>query len=309
MNSKQKNSFSKIILIIFFAVNTLYAQQTPTFSEYNYNPFLINPAYAGLTNNAEISISNSGFINSFDGSPKTLSLTAQKAIGRNNLGLGFGVIRDEVGVTSASTFYAALSYRIYFDTQSTRPHWQNYIPGVLSFGITFGVQQYQNNLLDLGIVGDQAFSQNINATIPTIGFGAVFNHDTFYIGFSTPNLIGDALSSEKNLTLSNPYYGYFGYRFFESIFEDFIFKPNVLLKYENGTPLQADINTAVSYKNKIEFGLGYRTDNSVNILAGLYAFDNLRVIYNYNIPTNNSPLGNTHGIVLSYQFGEGYRRD
>ena len=86
-------------------------------------------------------------------------------------------------------------------------------------------------------------------------------------------------------------------------------KPNVLLKYENGAPLQADLNVAVSFKNKFEIGGGYRTSSSLNLLAGVYLFDSVRFVYNYNLSTNKSPLGNTHGFVLSYQFGEGYAID
>ena len=63
---------------------------------------------------------------------------------------------------------------------------------------------------------------------------------------------------------------------------------------------------AVSFKNKFERGTGYRTSNSINFLAGVYLFDNVRAIYNYNLASGDSPLGNTHGFILSYQFGDGY---
>ncbi len=289
-------------------LSSVSAQQAPTFSEYNYNPFIINPAYAGLTESTEISISNAGFFNSFEGSPRSFALSAHGSANRKKVGLGAGIIRDEIGVTTATHFFAAYAYKIYFDLQGQRPYWQNYTPGVLSFGITAGVQQYQDNLLDLGIMGDQSFAQNVNATIPMVGLGILFNHDTFYVGISTPNVIGNTLSSEENLNLSNPYFGYFGYRFYNTIFEELMIKPNVLLKYENGAPLQADFNVAISFKNKFELGTGYRTSNSINFLAGIYVLKNMRAIYNYNLAINDSPLGSTHGLILSYQFGNGYQK-
>ena len=45
-----------------FLINTInvFSQQTHSFSEYNYNPFIINSAYAGLSEYAEFSINNSG---------------------------------------------------------------------------------------------------------------------------------------------------------------------------------------------------------------------------------------------------------
>ncbi|RKR15158.1 type IX secretion system PorP/SprF family membrane protein [Maribacter vaceletii] len=297
------------VLLSILSSNVMWSQQTPTFTEYNYNPFIINAAYAGLTENTELSMSNSGFFNQFDGSPRTFSLSGHGSLNRNKVGLGAGIIRDQIGVTTSTSFFASYSYKIFFDFKSNRPYWQLYDAGVLSFGITAGLQQYQDNLTQLGIIGDQNFAQDINGSIPTIGLGFLFNHASFYVGVSTPNILGDALATDDNINLNSPYYGYFGYRFFNNRFQDLMIKPNVLLKYEDGAALQADINVAVSFRNKFEIGTGYRTNNSINILAGIYVFDNVRAIYNYNLATNDSPLGNTHGLILSYQFGDGYAID
>ncbi|MEL0650056.1 PorP/SprF family type IX secretion system membrane protein [Algibacter sp. TI.3.09] len=294
-----------IAIITIFACK-LNAQQTPTFSEYNYNPFIINAAYTGLTENPEFSLSNTGFFNQFEGSPRNFSFSGHGSINRNKMGIGAGIMRDEIGVTTSTSFFAAYSYKIFFDFKSNRPYWQLYDAGVLSFGITAGLQQYQSNLTQLGIIGDPKFAQDINSTIPTIGLSFLFNHASFYVGFSTPNVMGDSLASDSNLVLNSPYYGYFGYRIYNNRFEDFMIKPNILIKYEDGAPLQADFNVAISFRNKLEIGTGYRTSNSINFLAGIYLFNNLRAIYNYNLANKNSALGNTHGLILSVQLGDGY---
>ncbi|MCL5130250.1 PorP/SprF family type IX secretion system membrane protein [Algibacter sp. L4_22] len=294
-----------IAILIGFA-HCINAQQTPTFSEYNYNPFIINAAYAGLTKNTEFSMSNTGFFNQFEGSPISFSLSGHGSLNENKMGIGAAIIRDEIGITKSTSFFAAYSYKIFFDFKSNRPYWQLYDTGVLSFGITAGLQQYQSNLTELGIIGDPKFAQDINTSIPTIGLSFLFNHASFYVGFSTPNVMGDSLASDKNLVLNSPYYGYFGYRIYNNRFEDFMIKPNMLIKYEDGAPLQADFNVALSFKNKFEIGTGYRTSNSINFLAGIYLFNNMRAIYNYNIANKNSPLGNTHGLILSLQLNEGY---
>ncbi|GAA4237348.1 type IX secretion system membrane protein PorP/SprF [Postechiella marina] len=303
------NITKKIIalaILIGFTI-CLNAQQTPMFSEYNYNPFLINSAYAGLTRNTEFSMSNAGFFNQFEGSPRSFSFSGHGALSNNKMGLGAGIIRDEIGVTTSTSFFAAYSYKIFFDFKSNRPYWQLYDAGVLSFGITAGLQQYQNNLTELGIITDPKFAQDINTSIPTVGLSFLFNHASFYVGFSTPNVIGDALASNDRLILKSPFYGYLGYRIYSNRFRDLMIKPNLLLKHEEGSPLQADINVAVSFKNKFEIGTGYRTSNSINFLAGFYLFNNIRAIYNYNIANKNSPLGNTHGFILSLQLGDGYQ--
>ncbi|MFC4095193.1 PorP/SprF family type IX secretion system membrane protein [Euzebyella saccharophila] len=298
-----------ILTFVVCVVGNLRAQQTAVFSEYNYNPFLINSAYAGMLSSTELSATHSGFISEVTGSPRTLSLTVNSPLRDGKVGLGAGFLQDEVGVSKNSTFFAAYSYKIFFDFESNRPYWQLYQPGVLSFGITAGLQQFKEDLLSLGIMDDPNFSENINATIPTVGISFLFNHAQFFAGISAPNVLGDKLASRDDLNLSNPVYGYFGYRFFTSMFEEIMIKPNVLLKYEDGAPLQADLNIAASFKNKIEVGAGYRTSSSINLLAGVYFLKNLRFIYNYNIALKESPFGNTHGLALSYLFGDGYQID
>ncbi len=296
------------VVLSLLTYHTAISQQTAVYPEYNFNPFIINSAYAGALPSTEATITNTGF-SSFEGSPRNFSLSFHSPLRDGKVGLGAGFIRDQIGVTTNTNFFAAYSYKIFFDFEDNRPYWQVYQPGVLSFGIQVGVQQFQDNLLDLGIMNDPNFAENIDATIPTVGVGILFNHARFYAGVSAPNIFGDQLASRDDLDLSNPVYGYFGYRFFTNIFEEMMIKPNMLLRYEQGAPLQADLNLAVSFKNKFEIGAGYRTSSSINLLAGVYLIRNMRLIYHYNMAVKDSPIGNTQGLMLSYRFGDGYAID
>lgn len=293
------------IILSLLSFNSSFGQQTASYPEYNFNPFIINSAYAGLLPNSEATASNTGF-SSIEGSPTNFSLSLHSPLNEGKVGLGAAIIRDKIGVTTSTRAFAAYSYKIFFDFKDDRPYWQIYQPGVLSFGITAGVNQFQDNLLELGIQDDPNFSENINATIPTIGVGFLFNHARFFAGASAPNILGDKLAARDDLDLSNPVYGYFGYRFYTTIFEKMMIKPNVLLKYEDGAPLQIDMNLSASFQNRFEIGAGYRTTSSINMLAGIYLINNFRLIYNYNMAVKDSPLGNTHGVILSYRFGQGY---
>ncbi|WP_340198604.1 PorP/SprF family type IX secretion system membrane protein [Ascidiimonas sp. W6] len=294
------------LLILFLTYSILFCQQTASFPEYNYNPFIINSGFTGMLSTTEATIANTGF-SSIDGAPRNFSLSFNSPVNKGKMGLGAAIIRDEIGVTTTTDAFIAYSYKIFFDFKSNRPYWQNYQPGTLSFGIRAGLQQYQNNLLDLNIMDDIQFSENINSTIPTIGAGILFNHSLFYVGISSPNLIGTSLvSNDDALSLQFPFYGYVGFRFYNNRFQNLMLKPSVFVKHEKGAPLLADFNMSVSFKNQFEFGAGYRSNSSFNILAGLYVFKLCRLIYQYNIVTANSPIGNTHGLVLSLRFGEGY---
>ena len=303
-------AFIALNLLVQIGNHTLTAQQTPTFAEYNYNPYLINSAYAGLAASTEVTLSNSGFFNDVEGSPRSFAVSIHSPFNRGKVGLGAGFIRDEIGVTTSTSAFATYSYKIFFDTKNDRSYWQIYTPNSLSFSISPGVQQYQDNLLELGIMNDPNFAANIDATIPTVGVGILLNLANFYVGLSSTNIIGDALASnDQNLDLQSPLYGYLGYRFFSNRFEEIMIKPSVLLKQESGAPIQIDTNISFSYKNKFELGTGYRSNSSINLLAGVYLLKNVRALYNYNLTFNDSPLGNTHGIMISYLFGDGYSVD
>ncbi|MFK7834284.1 MAG: PorP/SprF family type IX secretion system membrane protein [Winogradskyella sp.] len=292
-------------LLYVWSSDTLKAQQSASFPEYNFNPFIINPAFAGLLEQAELTVAYTG-VNAIEGGPRNFNFSGHTPLADGKMGIGGGIIRDEIGVTSSTNAFMAYSYKIFFDFKEDRPYWQNYQPGSLSFGITAGVLQFQDNLLDLGISDDIRFSENINTTIPTVGAGFLFNHSRFYVGVSAPNIIGTLLATEEAINIEFPVYAYMGYRFYNNRFKNLILKPSVLLRHENGAPLLIDLNTSISFKNSYELGAGYRSNGSFNFLAGLYFAKSFRFIYHFNSITNNSPMGSTHGLVLSYRFDEGY---
>ncbi len=221
------------------------------------------------------------------------------------MGLGGGLIHDEIGVTTTTSAFAAYSYRIPLNLDDD-PYWKVQEPEGISFGITFGIQKYQENLLDLDLGTDPLLAQNINATLPMVGAGIVLNYSRFYIGLSTPNLLGDRFASEDNLDLQSPFYGYTGYRFYFNKLENVLLKPNVLIKYEKGAPLQADLNLALTMNGKFEIGFGYRTNASLNILVGTYLFESLRLVYSYNVASKELTIGNTHGLSLNFRFDRGF---
>jgi type IX secretion system PorP/SprF family membrane protein len=305
-NPLKKILFQICILAISLVCSFCHSQQTPVFSEYNYNPFIINSAYAGLLDTGEITLTNAGLLSVREGSPDNVRLSFHTPLKSDKIGVGAGINRDKIGVTTTTTGFVAYSYKIFFDFKENRPYWEVYQKPSLSFGLMAGIQQFQDNLLELGISNDPAFSKNINATLPIVGFGVLFNKSNFYAGFSTPNILGSRFASDDSVELQSPYYGYFGYRFSSESYENLLLKPSVLLKYENGAPIQADFNLGLSFRNQFEIGAGYRTNSSLNFLAGIYLFESVRLVYNYNAAPKNLTFGNVHGLSLSFRFKRGY---
>ena len=296
-----------LFLVLVLSLSLAWGQQTPSFTEYNYNPYLINPAFAGVLTNSEVTISNIGFGNqSIDGSPRSLAATFNSPLRNENMGIGVGFLNDEIGVTSATQIFGTYSYKVFLN-DNAHPYWKIYDRSFLSFGLNAGALVYNQDLLSLGLQNDPNFAENINATLPMVGAGVLFGHGNFFSGVSIPNLLGESFANQDNLELSQPVYGYTGYHIvFDRYNPNFILKPSMLFKYEQGAPVQIDANLALTFKNIIELGGGFRTSNSLNLFLGFYAFENFRLLYSYTQGNVNSPFGNTSGIILSYRSGSGY---
>ncbi len=291
-----------IILSTGFS-HSILGQQTPIFADYNYNSVVFNPAHAGFYESTDIIVNARGHLNGIEGSPRNIGLSINTPTNAKNVGLGGGVFSDQIGVSRMTNILGAYSYKLFFN--SDRSTWWDYNPHVLSFGITGGMIIYGEDLLSLEIKNDPKFARNINALVPTIGAGVFYNRERIYIGFSAPNLLGDSLSSEDNVNISSPFYLLTGYRFFATRFKEIMINPSMLIKYVSGAPMQVDLNTKINYKNKFEVGVGYRTNASVNFLAGFRISNNCRASYNYNQALDNNPMS-THGIVLNFRLNEGF---
>ncbi|WP_417941875.1 PorP/SprF family type IX secretion system membrane protein [Flavobacterium sp. RS13.1] len=302
------NFLIRTIIAVSFTLQMsfVFAQQTPVFANYSYNTVVINPAHSGYYDDTDVTLINSGFFNSVEGSPKNLGLTINAPLRSKHLGLAAGISTDEIGVTTATSFFGAYSYKIFFDSDYNQGRWWAYDPNILSFGISAGGTKYSEDLLSLNIENDPEFQNNVNAFVPTLGVGVLYNKDRIYLGISAPNILGNSLSSERNINLKNPYYTYFGYRFFTTQLEEVLVNPSILLKYVSGAALQADFNVMINYINKVEFGAGYRTSETVNLLAGFHLGTNFKLLYNYSYALKTYNNINTHGIILNYRFGKGY---
>lgn len=302
-----KNSIKFLLtfLIIIF-IESAYGQQTPVFSTYNYNAVLINPAHAGYYTDTDVALTTNGYFNSIDGSPKSFDISVNTLTRSEKVGLAAGLSHDQIGVTNTTSFFTSYSYKIYFDSDYQNGKWWAYDPNIISFGVTAGAMIYNENLTQLGIKNDPEFQENVNSFTPTFGVGFLYNRDAITFGISSPNVLSGTFNSKNNTNLQNVYYSYLGYRFFTDDLEDVLINPSFLLKYVEGAPFQVDLNLLANYKNKFEFGGGYRSSNTLNILAGFHVSQNFRIICTYNKSFDNVVIPDTFGLVLNYRFGDGF---
>lgn len=289
-----------VIICISLVSTQVKAQQDPQFTNYMYNMSVINPAYA--TDNVGV-INMGGFYRTqwvgAEGSPKTATLFVHTPI-NEKIEMGLSVVSDAIGdVVHENNIYVDFAYVLPVSDKNK-----------ISFGVKGGVTFYDANFDGFVYTDpnpDAAFASNINQTFPNLGLGTYFFSENYYIGFSAPNLLSTKHLEQKDgievMGIEAIHYFLTGGYVFD-LKENLKFKPAFMVKGASGAPLSVDLTANVLINNFIEFGVGYRVDDSVCGLANIYVTPNLRVGYSYDYTVSN--LGDfnsgTHEIFILFDL-------
>lgn len=270
------------------------AQQDPLYSQYLNNPLVINPAYAGITNNLNTSLSYRKQWAGLDGSPTTVNASGHISLGENRMGAGIMLVQDKLGSNSTTEFHGIYSYRISLNNKIK-----------LSFGLQTGISNYKNDFNDLNLQSqnDPAFQGNENRSKLSIGTGALLISDRFMIGLSVPRML-KATNRIDTLTTSlynQHFYATAAYLFF--LTERIRFKPSVLLKSVKAAPLSVDLNASLIFLEKYTGGLFTRNFNTYGLLVQYQINEVLRVGYVLEVPSGPSVGSNftTHEITIGFR--------
>ncbi len=287
-----------------------FSQQDPQFTHYMYNMSVINPGYA--TDN--LGVINIGGLYRTQwvgavGAPKTVSAFAHSPLGKR-VEAGISIVSDEIGdVVKENNLYADVAYVIPISNSNK-----------ISFGVKAGATFFDTNFNGFQYTDsapDPAFANNISRVYPNIGAGVFFFGDNYYFGMSTPNLLKTKHLEKRDAiqTIGVEEVHYFltaGYVF--QLNPQLKFKPAMMARGVKGAPMAFDVTGNVLINEKLEFGVGYRFDDSVSGLAAFNITPNLRIGYSYDYTLSN--LGNynsgTHEIFVLFDLnilglsGKGY---
>ena len=259
------------------------AQMDPLYAQYLNNPLVINPAYTGLNNNFNTSITYRKQWAGFDGSPTTVNVSAHTSLYDNKMGVGLLLIQDKIGNSKNTEVHGTYSYKLDLNDK------------YLSFGLQAGFINFRSDNTELNPYdkGDAVFAQNQNLTKPSFGAGIILKSERFFIGLSAPRLLKatgtfvDSASNQFEASLySQHFYATAAYVFFLS--ERVRFKPSILAKAVKGAPLSLDYNASFVLDEKFIAGIYTRNLNSFGLLMQVKFNQGYRFGYTYEVPSNNS---------------------
>src|SRR5690606_7989379 len=110
----------------------LFGQQHGLYSQYIFNLYTVNPAYAGERDALSAAISYRAQWVGFEGAPKTQNFSIHSPLPNNNMALGLFFQNEEIGARSIPSLMAAYSYKLKINRSSH-----------ISFGLQGGAFHYQ----------------------------------------------------------------------------------------------------------------------------------------------------------------------
>lgn len=281
-----------------------FAQQDAQYTQYMHNTININPAYAGSRGVMSIfGLYRTQWVG-LDGAPETSTLSLNTPINSSNVGLGFSLVNDKIGPTTENNFSVDFSYSI--QTSATAK---------LSFGIkgSANIFNLDPNKLTPEHQGDPQFSDFKNKFSPNVGAGVYWHSDKGYIGLSVPNFIQTNRYDDNDVAIFKEQINYYliaGYVFNLDRYETIKFKPAILGKMVEGSPLQLDASANFMFNDKFVVGVSYRWSAALSALAGFQINKSMYIGYAYDRETTklNNYNSGSHEIFLRFEFMKGYNR-
>lgn len=276
------------------------AQQDAQYSLYQFNPLIINPAYAGaregLSTVASIRNQWTGF-----GDFRTLCLSLHKPIMSKKVGLGLTVVNDKLGPRNMTGFYANAAYIAKLNSKFK-----------LSFGLNAGFNQYQFNYSKITFStteGPVDLSQNNSHAVLDVNGGLYLKSNTFFAGLSISHLNAASVYNYDAVTSLS---GNYAYNLRRHVFltigksfilgENVIFAPTLLIK-QTKTSGATDLNLNFFLYKKLWLGVFARSGFGSGFLLQYYINNKFRVGYSFDAGAKESRrLGGSNEVMLGFDF-------
>ncbi len=286
-----------IVLLVFIAHASM-AQQDPHYTQYMHNMSLMNPAYAGSKETLSTGLLYRKQWVQIEDAPTTATLFAHLPVGKN-VGTGLSVITDKIGPVDETNIYGDFSYTLNLGGEHK-----------LSLGVKTGLTLHKVGLYSdiyntLPDANDPAFSENSSNSYFNFGSGLFYHTKKYYLALSVPNFLKSNHLDFNGLQYGSEFSHYFltgGYVF--DISESLKLKPFFMMKSAFNAPTSVDVSANMLYKEKLEFGVTYRLDDSFGAMVNFAITPELRVGYAYDhiVSDLNVATSSSHEFILLYDI-------
>ena len=289
------------IFLLLISIN-IFAQQSVHYSQYTFNNFGYNPAFAGTIKCLDFRAGTRLQWVGFEGAPRSSFASLQIEFKRKHYGskagkhsVGLYVEQDVVHLTTRTVIKGAYSYHKKLSSKFT-----------MGLGIFAGVQQYStDNVFGGEFNSDPVLASAAGSVLryPDIMPGILFYSNKVYWSFSINQLYFKSINLGQEETQVNQYFIGGGHK---SPLGNWVFFKSFLLKMNIMGPPALDLNTAFVYRQKTTLGLGYRVGESA-IAQVKFSLGGVKIGYAFDYPLNKIYGNYGHEVMIGFnKCGEGY---
>ncbi len=335
-----------IAMLILGAGPLAISQQKPHYTQYLINPFIINPAIAGIDNYGDLKMSVRDQWVGINGAPKTTYLSIHAPLGKNDYrtsstsfqvpgqnprgkaywenytaaephhGIGFNVINDRTG--SFNFLSTSVSYAYHLGLSPTTNISAGLSAGITKVGIDISKQDFSGNGDPSDPANGSLTTGQLTRVRPQMAAGLWLYSRDYFIGLAAQNVLPSTINfvddNASILTKGRMIPHLFltaGYRFLLS--EDINAVPSLMVKYIKGSSFrefQPEANLKLQYRDQLWVGGSYRYQDGFSGMLGMNISNTFNVSYAYEKSSNNNILrdfnSGTHEIVFGFLIGNKY---
>jgi type IX secretion system PorP/SprF family membrane protein len=289
------------IILCFHPPGRVAAQDITNFTQFYFNPSLINSSLTGIDGQPALYLSYKKQWAGFTGSPAISNLNFQTSL-PSNVGLGVNLNNSKSGQLNISTIHFSGAYSVSLGTDQ-----------FLRFGLSAGVSstQVDVNSLNFGTPNDPILTDLVKSNMQLVGnFGVSYHNKDFHFGLSLPTIFEPTYWNRDAFTISkvDPFGSmiiHASNRFYINKSKN-VFEPYALYRLNSGLPGQFEFAGVFHLQEVVYVGASYKQDFGISALAGFKLNKVMALGYSYTVQNAGENQVNkpSHEIQLGLLLGQ-----
>jgi len=285
---KHSTKFTFSFLLMFAAPIQLSAQQEPIFTQQDNTIHFYNPASSGLNYQIQTTALVRTQWKNVNGAPESQLINYSMRLKPLHGGIGINYFHETIGFSEYNR--VKLNYAF---------HLAECLGGQLSIGLSAGMNNIKvtPTWTPPTTVIDPSLPASSNDMRFTSDLGLMYKNDKLSVGLSVTQLNQAHYSSGYRDKLHT--FAYADYLF--SLTSNWNLKPQVMISTDFNQ-VSTVMNVMAQLKNKFQFGVGYRSYESIDAIVGWDIFEKYRIMYSYDLSIHSfsSISKGSHEICIGF---------
>ncbi|WP_421894388.1 type IX secretion system membrane protein PorP/SprF [Marinoscillum sp.] len=286
------------VILLCFSQFATFSQLLPkVYNQFFMNPYIYNPAYAGVEGHTVLFVMHKEQWGGIDGAPSLSHVNFHVPL-KGGLAFGAMVYNERAGLYTQSAGKVTGGYLVSID----REHF-------IRFGLSLGAGNNTLNFGEFDSPTDPAFQGLLtNETFMVGDFGMAYHFGHFNVGVSLPSIFGYDLFTTESATPMHvrPHDNVlFKINYRGHLSDNIAIEPHLIYRYHSYLSNQYEATVILHLLHIVWVGASYRQDAGFVGLLGAKFWEKMGVGYSYEYgnPNTAALLGATHEIHIGYHLG------